>query len=111
MSNVSIKASNIGSYMPEVLRAFGLDEGSTVMPFGSGLINHTWLVSSANANYILQRINSAVFSQPTDIAYNTRLIGDYLALHSPNYLFVTPIASTNGDDIVHIEGEGFFRLL
>lgn len=96
--------------MQEVLQAFGIKEGSLVMPFGSGLINHTWKVSTNDKKFILQCINNTVFRQPADIADNTRLIADYLARHSPDYLFVTPIAAGNSGDLVHFDGEGFFRL-
>jgi Ser/Thr protein kinase RdoA (MazF antagonist) len=96
--------------MQEILQAFGIKGESMVTPFGSGLINHTWKVSTADKSYILQRINHDVFTEPANIASNTRVIGDYLAQHSPEYLFVTPVASIDGSDLVRIEGEGFFRL-
>jgi Ser/Thr protein kinase RdoA (MazF antagonist) len=96
--------------MQNVLAAFGIKEDPTVIPFGTGLINRTWKVTTSNEAFILQRINATVFSQPEDIAYNTRLIAAYLARHSPGYLLVTPIATDNDRDLVHFHGEGFFRL-
>lgn len=95
--------------MQEVLNAFGIKERSMVVPFGSGLINRTWKVITPNKNFILQCVNNTVFNKPKDIADNTRLIADYLARHSPEYLFVTPIATSNNNDLVHFK-EGCFRL-
>src|SRR5688572_2628063 len=108
MNNEAFQTLNKGLNMEEVLRTFDIKEESVVTPFGRGLINRTWKVSTANRKFILQCINNAVFRQPAAIAYNIRLIGDYLAKHSPECLFVTPIASDNGDDLVYIEEEGFF---
>jgi Ser/Thr protein kinase RdoA (MazF antagonist) len=96
--------------MQEILQTFGIKEKSKVKPFGNGLINHTWKVSTPNQKFILQCINNTVFSQPADIAGNTRLIADYLSRNSPDYLFVTPIASNNNGDLVYVEGAGYFRM-
>ncbi|MEP7141418.1 MAG: aminoglycoside phosphotransferase family protein [Ferruginibacter sp.] len=94
-----------------ILTAYGLDNDETgVKPFGNGLINNTWKVVSGNSEYILQRINQAVFFEPNDIAQNIKMIGDYLKQKSPEYKFVAPVVSLNGREIIFEEGEGFFRL-
>jgi len=94
-----------------VLAEYGL-QGSEVKleKIGTGLINHTWKVSVHDQAYILQRINQDVFSSPTDIAYNMKLISDYLQLHHPEYNFIAPLSSQQGRSLIYREGEGYFRL-
>jgi Ser/Thr protein kinase RdoA (MazF antagonist) len=81
-----------------------------VQPFGSGLINSTWKIESGKAEYILQKINHAVFKQPESIAENIRLLANYLAKNYPGYLFVAPVKTKNNQEMVFIEDEGYFRL-
>ncbi|HEX2845685.1 MAG TPA: aminoglycoside phosphotransferase family protein [Chitinophagaceae bacterium] len=94
-----------------VLAEYGLQGGEMkVEKIGSGLINHTWKVSVHDKAYILQRINQDVFSSPADIAYNVKLISDYLQLHHPEYNFIAPLSSLQGRSLIYREGEGYFRL-
>lgn len=93
-----------------VLKAYGLDPRETkVESLTSGLINHTWKVMSADQEYIVQRVNDQVFRKPLGIAENIRMIADYLQKHSPDYLFVSPVADLEGKDI-HIDEGGYFRM-
>ena len=93
-----------------VLSAFGIDENSLVEAFGSGLINNTWKVIAPGHEYILQRVNHAVFKEPEDIANNISLIGEYLRRNHPEYKFVSPVSDANGDEMIYLKGEGYFRL-
>src|SRR5688572_23102764 len=92
-----------------ILDTYGL--AHTPKPFGTGLINHTWLIEDAAGGFILQRINDNIFRNPPDIAHNIRLIGSYLATHYPDYLFVKPVLNNRQQDLVHVIGEGYFRVL
>ena len=96
-----------------ILQEFGLNDSELeIVPFGSGLINHTWKINHRTGNaYILQRVNHNVFKAPEDIAYNVRIIGTYLAKHQPDYFFVRNIFTNTGNDIYFVEGEGYFRLV
>ena len=97
------------SYMLQtILNTYGISKEAE--PFGTGLINHTWLVDNGPHQFILQRINQNVFKSPGDIASNIRLIAKYLAEHSSDYLFVTPEETLNKEDLVHVPGEGYFRM-
>ncbi|MBL7738736.1 MAG: aminoglycoside phosphotransferase family protein [Chitinophagaceae bacterium] len=97
--------------LSSVLQEYGfVEKNVSAIPFGTGLINHTWKVITDEKAYILQRINDAVFKNPPDIAHNIRLLADHLAKHHPDYLFVSPVMATNGNDMVFIPGEGYFRL-
>jgi Ser/Thr protein kinase RdoA (MazF antagonist) len=94
-----------------VLPVFGLTEKKVKLEaFGSGLINSTWKVTTTSDEYILQRLNNLVFSEPEDIAYNISLIATYLKQHYPDYSFAAPITSDDGASLVYLENEGFFRL-
>jgi hypothetical protein len=94
----------------EILKEFGLSVNATVKPFGSGLINNTWLITDNGNEHILQHINQNVFKKPLDIADNIRLICNHFKHQHPNYLFVCPCKTIAGNDMVFIDEEGYFRL-
>jgi Ser/Thr protein kinase RdoA (MazF antagonist) len=94
-----------------VLPAYGLDQKSLVVEaFGSGLINNTWKVTASGNEYILQKVNNAVFKEPAAIANNISLIGAYLRKNHPDYKFVSPVTSEEGDEMIYHEKEGYFRM-
>jgi Ser/Thr protein kinase RdoA (MazF antagonist) len=84
----------------------------TVQPFGSGLINHTWTISTPDGSpcYILQQINTAVFRQPDAIAENVSKLDTYLQQHAPDYLFAGALPATNGTYLYIDEKNQYFRL-
>lgn len=93
-----------------VLAAYGLDATmTTIRAFGTGLINHTWKITTPSQEYILQRVNQEVFKSPEQIAANISLIEEYLRAHHPTYCFVAPVKALNGGELIHIE-QGYFRL-
>ncbi len=86
--------------LQKVFNAFGLNENiNKAVPFGSGLINHTWKIKNGNSVFILQRINDQVFKNPGAIAYNVEITGKYLQQLYPDYLFVMPLKSIYKEDI------------
>lgn len=104
------QASQLSHMLSTVLSAYGLSEAQCVVkPFGSGLINHTWRIECGDRNYILQRINDKVFTQPLQIAENIALLGDHLSQHHSDYLFVQPLPTCNGETSVHTV-DGWFRM-
>jgi Ser/Thr protein kinase RdoA (MazF antagonist) len=97
--------------LQNVLTEYGINKAACIIqPFGTGLINTTWKVNTANEAYILQRINSNIFTQPQNIAANIQSIASYLSENYPAYLFVAPIPTKKGDTIVFINEEGYCRL-
>lgn len=97
----------------KILSAFSLDpEDFTINKFGTGLINRTWKLQSKTDSeaYILQQVNDAVFKNPRAIAFNIRLIENYLKQHYPHYLFIAPVATTAHTDYYIDKEGGFFRL-
>ncbi|MCZ4222450.1 phosphotransferase enzyme family protein [Pedobacter rhodius] len=94
----------------KVLKAYGLDDiKCDVKPFGNGLINKTWKVSSSDAQYILQKVNTKVFRFPERIAENTLMLKNYLDSVAPQYLFIAPLRTITGDVILE-DGESVYRL-
>lgn len=95
-----------------VLQAYGIAGSQVkVIPFGSGLINQTWLVSNNRLQYILQRINDQIFKNPNAIAHNVNIIANYLQKHYPDYLFSSSIKTLYYSDIFYNEDYGYFRLM
>jgi Ser/Thr protein kinase RdoA (MazF antagonist) len=93
-----------------ILKEFGINANASVKPFGSGLINNTWLISENENDFILQRINHNVFKQPFDIATNIGLICEYLKTNHPGHLFICPRKTITGYEMIFIKEEGYFRL-
>jgi Phosphotransferase enzyme family len=93
-----------------IFKEFGIDPNASVKPFGSGLINNTWLISGKQNDLILQRINHNVFKQPFDIAFNIGLICEYLKSNHPDHLFICPRKTIAGEEMIFIKGEGYFRI-
>ncbi|HEU4553363.1 MAG TPA: aminoglycoside phosphotransferase family protein [Chitinophaga sp.] len=96
-----------------ILQAFGIEgAGTTVEKFGSGHINNTFLVKKEDGTQlILQRINTAVFKDPAAIARNQRMAADYLALHHPDYLFITPVPTLSGNDLFVYNNNEYWRVI
>lgn len=95
---------------PSVLQAFGLNPNDLHMErTGSGHINQTFLIKG-NQNFILQRINTYVFRQPERIAKNIRLVADYLKIHHPDYLFLSPIQTLDKKEMFTDENGFPWRL-
>lgn len=98
--------------LDHVLEAYNLNSADYIIePFGSGLINHTWKISSDHSKqfYILQRINTNVFKQPENIAENIKNIADYLNKNKPGYLFIAPLKTITNDEMF-MDKQGYFRV-
>lgn len=72
---------------PETLAAFGSDkhgEAITVKHVDSGLINHTYVISSSyHSPYLLQKINTTVFPDPVAIQENYVHIWQHISSRIP----------------------------
>jgi len=94
----------------QILAAYDLTETqSEVEPINNGLINQTWRIRNPKGDFILQKINHAIFKQPSAIASNVRMIADYLSQKYPGYLFIAPIKTNKNEEMVFFN-EGYFRL-
>lgn len=96
--------------MKEVLSLFGFDQNDyDIRSYGSGLINHTWVVEGKGEKYILQKVNDNVFKRPEDIDTNLQVIANYLKDNFKDYRFIAPHKTANGKTLVYINGEGYYR--
>jgi len=96
--------------MQEVLQEYGFSQtDSSVRSLGNGLINSTWLVTSGDKRYVLQKVNTNVFHSPEAIASNIRLLANYLREKHPDYLFISPLCTKRGEEMLTFEG-GYYRL-
>ena len=93
-----------------ILAAFGITAATPPRPFGSGHINHTFLIEAKSGErYVLQKINIAVFTKPKAIANNLRRASWYLAKQHPSYVFITPLPTLDGEDLF-VENNNYWRL-
>jgi Ser/Thr protein kinase RdoA (MazF antagonist) len=53
----------------------------SVVPFGSGLINDTYLVRAGEGGFVLQRVNPRVFPAPERIIANLAVLSEHLTRH------------------------------
>lgn len=79
-----------------------------VVPIKNGLINQTWLVSSAAADYILQQINTEVFKQPAVL--QQQLVGLSLSLEIQNLVPLQFIQTRSGSSYIYFENK-VYRLV
>ena len=97
----------------EVLGAYGFSkEDLDISQIGTGLINRTYLLSPliGGKKYILQNINTVVFKKPQAIANNLKSIADYLSRLYPDYLFIKPVPTLNGEEMYFFQNE-YWRML
>lgn len=95
----------------QILAAYDfLHTRSEVEPIKNDLINQTWRIKNSHGDFILQRINHSIFKNPSAIASNLRMLDHYLAQTYPEYLFIAPGKTCKNEEMVFIEGKGYFRL-
>ncbi|MEY2904173.1 MAG: hypothetical protein RJA52_189, partial [Bacteroidota bacterium] len=59
------------------------DEAISIKAFGSGKINHTYLIKGHLSSYVLQKINTEVFPNPGLIMENIELITKHIESKQP----------------------------
>lgn len=95
---------------PGVLGAFcAVEQVFSVQSLGKGNINDTYLVDEGQRKFVLQRINSTVFPQPSEVAANFDIISRHLARasqsHAIDFICSQPIRTRTGD-VVHTDERG-----
>ncbi len=91
-----------------VLALYGIDNFEVGLT-GSGLINTTWKISCPKGQFILQKINTAIFKEPKILEDNIGHISSFLKKNHPGYLLPFPLPSLEGRQMVLFD-EGFYRL-
>jgi Ser/Thr protein kinase RdoA (MazF antagonist) len=92
--------------LDQILSAYGFPPDCEITPHGSGLINRTWRIRSPKGDFVLQQINSEVFTDPATIADNIEQVGNYLASHFPDAIFPRPVLSLKGQPLVRVSPQG-----
>ncbi len=104
-------------------KKFSIDgEINDIHPYGSGIINDTYLVTTSSLKYprlIQQRINTAVFPYPDHVMANMRQITLHVAKKDNEHLkpdhrsfeLPTIIAAKDGEDYVVDADGGFWRVM
>ncbi len=96
----------------EILKLFGIDRA--VKPHGNGHINDTYITE--DGEYILQRINTSVFTDPKGLTDNVVLITGYLktwlSAHGgdPERETLTPIPAPDNKWFVKTEEGEYYRV-
>lgn len=99
-----MKESVLRAYLPDI-------EHYSLEPIGSGLIHRTWKVEvPGEGAYVLQEVNTGVFSNPVAIAENLDKIGRYLAEREPGYLFAAPLRTADGAVFCRDDSGGYCRM-
>ncbi len=87
-----------------ILKSYGLNhQNFKIQQIGSGHINRTYLLiqtTGEQKKYVLQEINTHVFTNPEAVANNIKQIADFLAENFPDYLFPAPLAANDGSTMV-----------
>jgi Ser/Thr protein kinase RdoA (MazF antagonist) len=88
------------SQIQQVLSGFGLSfSGTQIKKLGNGHINKTFLLDGPS-KFVLQQINTNVFTKPEVIADNLRAAATYLSKNFPDYLFLNAAKTKSGDDMM-----------
>lgn len=83
-----------------------------VQPFGHGLINDTFLVTTGSGHAVLQRINRRAFPQPELAMQNLRALSDHFAARRNTTLRLPTIyRARDGRDFALDKEGGFWRAL
>jgi Ser/Thr protein kinase RdoA (MazF antagonist) len=92
--------------------AYGFETADLyVTSLGNGLINSTWKVTTIDAAFVFQKINTSIFKDPVAIDNNLRLIAEYLKNNYPGYLFPGPLKNISGNTLTVTSSDEYFRLL
>jgi len=93
-----------------VLSGFGLGFSSDqIKKLGNGHIHDTFLLDGP-AKFVLQRINTNVFTKPEIIARNLRMASAYIAKNFPDYPFLKAAKAKSGEDMMWDEQRSPWRL-
>lgn len=93
-----------------ILQAFGI--GSPVLTTASlsnGLIHGTWLITTAENKYVLQQLNTSIFTNPQAVAENIRSISDHLSSKKITQPFLQPVTAPDNGDLLQLN-ERVYRL-
>jgi len=73
-----------------------------------GLINSTYTLNTTSGEFILQTVNHHIFKEPSLIDHNINIIGHYLKIKEPDYIYTHLVPAKNGSTLINFEDK-FFR--
>jgi Ser/Thr protein kinase RdoA (MazF antagonist) len=84
-----------------------------VVPFGRGLINDTYLVTTDKGRAVLQRVNRRAFPRPELVMQNLRRLSDHIGARNGAAQLRLPriVPARDGSDFALDEHDGFWRTL
>lgn len=98
----------------KILKAFRLTESDfDCQSFGKGNINSTFGLTKKNASeptYILQKINTSIFTKPEKIAHNWRLASSFIQSEKIDYQMIQFIQTIDHQDYFKDDYENLWRL-
>ena len=93
-----------------VMQQFQIDgQLESVKPYGSGHINVTYLAVTDKKRYILQKINSNLFTEVDRLMNNIYLVTEHLKKKSPDKVVLTLVQTTDNKPFLTYEGE-YYRV-
>ncbi len=98
--------------LQQVLQAFSprLEMGEWT-PLAGGLIHGSWVIqTSDDQSYVLQRVNTEVFTRPAAVMDNIRLVTAHLRAAGETTLEFLPLASDPASDLYHSDRGEVWRL-
>lgn len=99
--------SRADPYLPEEVLAAFLDGPADISELGSGHINHTYLVTGDSDQFVIQEINTRVFTRPAEVMENIQLASDCLEKNSYPLDILKPIPALDGRILVENNGSSF----
>ncbi len=84
----------------------------TLSPTGSGHINDTYLITTEDQKYILQRINTAIFTDPEKLMHNIISVTEHLdkvfaSTHEEVKKTLQFMKTVKGESVCYFEGKAF----
>lgn len=99
---------DLNEAIAQVLACYKIStKSASIHRIGDGHINKTFQVGG---DYVLQQVNTRVFTKPEIITKNVRVATDHLKRVAPDYFFMAPVQNINGDDITRDTDGGVWRM-
>jgi len=80
----------------------------SLTPLGNGLINDTFLIKTTDKAFVLQRINTQVFPEPSHIMENLRLLNKHISTKSSPKLIIPKVLKTLDQQLYFIDKHNYF---
>lgn len=98
--------------LPFLLKAFGLSAHFDFKTLDSGHINHSYVLLSAETPvWVLQRINTRVFSNPPAIAQNWKRAWKHIQSVDKQYKMLMFVPAADGNDYAITPDGSYWRLM